>query len=323
MRFRAFLAAAILIISSTIPLVVSAFSISPAILELRGERGQTIETKISIFNTDNREKTYYLRTLSFSAKNGQEGVPEFVPADVSDSELANWISFSSRSVLIPARANREIPFFVAIPSDISSGGYQAAVLVSDAPSEAVASSGATLQASIATLIFLTVEGQNLAKADLVDFTSTKQGRPALSAAGSFSYRIQNQGNVYIQPEGTVVVKDVFGRVLSVADANPARGRVLAGTTRKFDGEFGSEGNRMWAFGPITAELRLQYGGDAILREKIRFWMISPGFFVIVILLIGIEVIRRKLMKNNRKSKARRRLSAHERPEGGSRGLGES
>ena len=98
------------------------------------------------------------------------------------------------SISVPAGVNREVRFVVGIPSDISSAGYQAAILVSDAPSEAVSSNGAILQASIATLVFLTVEGQNSTKADLVDFTSDQQGRFALSATGKFSYRIQNQGN---------------------------------------------------------------------------------------------------------------------------------
>lgn len=307
MRLRVFFVAISLIIAGAAPFAAHAFSVSPAILELRGNRGETIQSKVSIFNTENREKTYFFRRISFTAKDEQSGVPQFIPVDISESHLANWISFQSNSISVPARTNREALFSVTIPSDISSGGYQAAILVSDAPHEAVSSSGATLQADIAMLVFLTVEGQNFVKADLVDFTSDK-GRLALSARGKFSYRVQNQGNVFIQPEGAVVVKDVFGRVLTSTDANPARGRVLAGTTRKFEGQFGAEGNRMWAIGPVTAELTLNYGGEKILKDKIIFWMISPEFLVAILLLIGLEFIRRKLRKKKRKYRSGRYLA---------------
>src|SRR3990167_5010255 len=126
---RAFFIGILLAVSGIAPFTARAFSVSPAILELRGARGQTIQSEFSIFNTENREKTYYLRTLSFSAKDEQGGVPKFVPVDISESNLANWIMFPSASISVPAGVNREVRFVVGIPSDISSAGYQAAILV--------------------------------------------------------------------------------------------------------------------------------------------------------------------------------------------------
>lgn len=258
---------------------VWSFGLAPAIIELSGEQSKILESRFTLVNDKDQEKTFYFETIKFEAKD-ESGSPRFIPYEEDRSDLPEWITFAEKSLIVPARSFVEVPFTVAVPSGIQSGGYYAAITVSDSrpPTEATTP---TIQNKTAILIFLNVKGENIEKATLSDFQTSKI---LDKTSGTFSYKIENQGNVYLKPTGTIILKDIFGRILAEVDANPEGSRVLNNTIRKIEADFSGK----LTIGPVTAELNLKYGEqNQKLADSLVFWVLP---WKILLLAAGISIV---------------------------------
>jgi len=289
------------------PLVSFGASISPSLIELEGTQEELLESSITIINADSADQTYYLDTIMFTA-NDETGSPQFISKDQEYSGLATWIEFSSDVVTVPAGSKGEVPFEVFVPDTADAGGYYAAITVSNAPEDVVATNGAIIEAKTAVLILLSIEGDTTVAAELLDFTQTEFASRSL-VEGTYQYRIQNQGDVHILPTGSILLKDMFGRTLASVDANQAEGRVLPGTTRTYNVEIESSAQgwletisaqmQSMAIGPISAVLSLEYGEEQTLNAQIdTFWIIpwqllSTLIGILVLLMLAYRVGRRK------------------------------
>jgi len=293
---RRFLLAVCFAVVLSMPSLVHAFAVSPAVIELSGARGELVETTVTIINTKTADQTFYLQAIKFAPRE-DSGEPQFIPYDEDHAGLPEWLSFESNRVNILAQSRVDVPVRIRIPDDAPSGGYYAAAVVSDAPFDIVATNGATVSAKMAVLILLTVEGETIESLALLDFVSPDG--PLLTQPGfGYTYRVQNQGNVHVAPEGTIALRDVFGRLVAVSDANPTGSRVLPATTRSFAGEFGSE-ERMsfldavaqqmqsFAIGPVEATLELSYAEEGkVVSDPIRFWFFPWQLLLVVLLAVS-------------------------------------
>ncbi|MFH1089758.1 MAG: hypothetical protein V1716_05045 [Candidatus Uhrbacteria bacterium] len=282
---------AIIFFSCCLSRQVWAFSAAPAVIEISGNRGEQIENKFTLVNESKTEETYYIDTLKFEA-NDESGTPKFIPYSEDHSELPEWLSFPTKTIKVPAESYIEFPFSVVIPSDIKSGGYYAAITISDDQPTADPKSS-TIQTKTALLVFLNVKGENNEQAALLDFTVLPKWNEKL--AGTLTYRIQNQGNVYLKPKGTITFKNLFGQTIASIEANPEENKILSETTRKIDLTFDQGLN----IGPITAELNLEYGEEQkTIQASTTMWVIPwkillVGFISILLVIIGLRILNKK------------------------------
>jgi hypothetical protein len=270
---------------------VWAFGVAPAVLDTSGSRDETVNQSFTLVNDNELDTMFYFETLKVEAKD-ESGSPKFIPYNTDHSELPDWITLSTKKLVVPARSFVEVPFSINIPSDIESKSYYAAITVTDQAPANVDS----IQTKTAILVFLTVKGQTIEQASLLDLVVLPSQSDRF--LGTATYRIQNQGNVYLQPTGEIIFKDIFGRTLSITDANPENSRVLPETTRAFETGFGNE--NYWsnlAIGPISAELTLNYGVEGKMNSKTTFWIIPWQLILSIIglltILIGIKTSLKK------------------------------
>jgi len=280
----AFISAVMLLL----PSLAGAVSISPAIIELSGARGTSVASQVNVQNTGDQDQTYYLETIKFAARENS-GAPLFISPSVDRSGLPEWIALSKTRVTVKARSKATVPFTVAVPSDVPSGSENAAIVISDTPFDIVASDGAILQTRAAVLVLFTVTGETVAKAGLLDFRTVFGGDTGpYSGEAAYRFRVQNQGNVYLAPIGTVTLTDAFGRVVGRVDVNAEGGRVLPGMTRSYEGRF-----RLTAFaiGPITAVLKVNYADDAgvLLASDSFFILPARPLALAIIVLVGLVI----------------------------------
>jgi hypothetical protein len=277
------------------PFVSSAASVSPSVLELSSVRGDLVESTFEILNTGASEQTYFLDLLSF-IPDDESGSPQFISKDQAFDGLVSWITFPVTEVVVPPQSRVEVPFDVVVPDDVASGGYYAAITVSTAPTEIIATNGAIIEAKTAVLVLLTIEGETVEQIELLDF-SLDQLDSALPF-GTFTFRLQNQGNVHVSPVGEIQLTGLFGQTISVLDANEAKGRVLPSSTRVYSVVSEIEGLSWFeaagyqlsymAMGPITAELDLRYADEGVLNSKVTFWVIP--WQLLSLLLAGILIL---------------------------------
>jgi len=249
-----------------IPTRSFAFSITPALIDFLAPRGETARGEFILLNTFEEEKTFYFDTLNFTSS--ETGSPIF-STDSQKENLATWMSFPS-SLTVAANSQSQISFSVLIPDDIPSGSYQAAMTISEYPSEVVATNGATIQATVALLVFLTVEGEMTRQMAFLDATADFANRLVSFPTGTVSYRVQNQGNIFLIPAGTLTIRDMFGRALYEQTLNVQQSRILPGTTRTFTEnvlepqswkELLKMQTQFWSIGPMTAEVTLHAEGQ--------------------------------------------------------------
>lgn len=287
-------------------------SVTPSLLELESQPNKLIESSISVLNPDVVDQTYYLDTLMFRADD-ETGSPKFISKEEEFSGLATWISFPSRSVVVPAKSKGDVPFNIFVPDTTKPGGYYAAITVSNAPEDIVATNGAIIDAKTAVLVLLSVGGgSQVVSAQILDFVESIETDFQSSFSDEFEYRIQNQGNVHILPTGKIELKDVFGRTVASTDANPTQGRVLPGSTRTYLAETKDPGH-YWieviseqmnnlAIGPISATLSLTYSDGKQLTEQIdAFWyvpwqILTTLFGTLIVLLFVYGLGRKKPRK---------------------------
>lgn len=284
--------------------VAFAASVMPATIDLSGARGETLEEKVTIINTENSDQTFYFETIKFTAQD-ESGMPKFLQNEKTD--LSRWIFLPVKTMVVPARSSADVSFKISIPSDIAAGSYFAALTISDSPSDVVADNGATLQAKTAVLVFLTVEGETTLAAGLLDFKSSF-GKFTDRLSGTFAYRIQNQGNVYFVPVGSVIIQDAFGRNLITTDANEEKGRVLPDTTRAFSGPIGQEPKNFlgliqhqisnFTVGPLSLQLTAAAGADGpTINATETVWYVPWQTLLFgVLIIVFVLLVRYKLKK---------------------------
>ncbi|HCB55869.1 MAG: hypothetical protein UU08_C0033G0004 [Candidatus Uhrbacteria bacterium GW2011_GWE2_40_58] len=273
-----------------------AFSVNPTLIELSGQRGETVLSQLEISNESNQEEIYLLGSLNFVAQD-ESGAPDFIPYKEDQSGLSNWIVFSTDTIFLPAHTTVQVPYSLVTPDDIPSGSYYCAITVSQTPTEVVESNGVAIQATIASLVFYTVEGDTLQKAELLSFETTDKSLFFSSLPGLF-VRLQNQGNVVLIPEGQIKARDIFGRIFASVNINEDFGRILPLSTRKYQIFFINEDQtffqtiksqlRHFAIGPVTFSLSLSYGSFDQISDVMKIWYFPWqlfSFFLIVIVFI--------------------------------------
>lgn len=285
-----------------------ASSIFPSILELSGGRGETLVSSFTLVNQNVDDQDYYLDTINFKPHD-ETGTPEFF-SEKNQGGLTQWIQFPTNKILVPARSKVEVPLKIIVPPDVKSGGYYAAVTVSQAPAEIVASNGATIEAKTALLVLFTVKGGTALKAGLLDFIEAKPHLIHTDLQEHFVYRVQNQGNVHLTPKGVITFKDIFGRVIFTADANPIKSRVLPMSTRKFSVDVDGVKNgfldqvrfqaRTFAIGPITATLLIDEEGLSPMTAHVSFFLLPIQLILVVIgmiivLFLGYRLVSKKVL----------------------------
>jgi hypothetical protein len=302
----------ILLISSVLLLLpqwMQAAAVSPATLDLVGNRGEVTNAVFTVINTLATEQRYFLNTLSFTAKD-ISGEPQFSQTKTGDT-LSKWMKLPSEQISVPARSKLEIPFSIQVPADALAESYQTAITVSGAPSEIVATNGAVVEAKTAILVFFTVSGDSQKKVALLDFLSSAKGFLS-NLNQSFTFRLQNQGIVYAIPSGTIEIRDVFGRQVGQLEVNKEKSRVLPNTTRSFIAVLNDTpknlmeqiGDQMKLFtmGPMTAKLHLDFGeGFEKIQATTSFWyipyqLIGIALGLMAVLFLGYKKIQKHKTK---------------------------
>lgn len=228
-------------------------------------------------------------------------------------------------VTVEPGASKQIPFTLKLPANIGAGSYYSAI--SYTASTGSGSQQVTIAASTATLLFINVPGNVTEQLTLKQFGMFNMEKNKFQSFFQkpptyFAYRIQNDGNLAESPAGTVVVKNIFGKIVAKVDnANPKGQLALIGQTRRFQGcnvkskapeELPKDSNctpLKLSPGFYTANIVIFYGQNGQPTRQIGatsyFWYLPWSFIIIVVavLLLLIYAIYR-LYSHTRRRKRR-------------------
>lgn len=263
--------------------------LSPPVVELSANPGQTVTVNISVRDVTNGELIAKGQADDFGAGNNEEGQPQLLLHETGETRysLKYWIGSVPDLDLQPEQLKTST-VTINVPANAEPGGHYGVVRFTAVPPN-LNGTGVALSASVGTLILLRVNGPVTEKLSLAQFSTghaDKNGEwfdQSMFETGpvNFLVRLRNEGTVHEQPRGSVVVKNWLGRKVGAVAVNPTGGNVLPDSIRRFTGTLGSK--RL--FGYYSASLALTYDGGKTLDGRLSFWVIPWKLLLLVLLLL--------------------------------------
>ncbi len=287
------------------PRISEAFTMSPTMLDVLVQPGASASAYVTIGNDEREPATYYLSVQKF-VPNGDQGQQEFLPP-TEKSGLPSWVQLDRVSVTLRPGEIRRVPFEVKVPAGTQPGGYYGVLFFSNVPPGSNADQSIVAGSRAGMLLFVTVKGAIIEESELQTFEVDHMWTNRLPVL--FTSVLQNKGNAFLIPQGSVTVKNLFGQTVAQLPFNPEYKRVLPNSGRRYTqawakrtpengGGFWYELSEEWknfAFGRYRAELRIvgQSAGTMHRAETVIYvfpWrlMLVAGFLTV---LISVPLVR--------------------------------
>ncbi len=269
---------------SPVASAADAITVIPPRLEIPASPGDTVVEKIRVINQSATEISY--STVLEDFKSGDEdGSVQYIDDsdDTTSFRMAKWITVEPSRFTIAANSERIIQVAIKVPKNAEPGGHFASVIVRRSGTETAG--GASVETRIGTLILMRVSGDVKEGLGVESFNT--QESYAQYGPVKFDLRLKNSGNVHLQPRGSIVINNMFGKkVAEIPLSNP---NVLPGAIRKSVTEW-TEKNLI---GRYTATLVAQYGqtsstGDQKTLSATTSFIVFPLYLIWVTL--GIIVV---------------------------------
>ncbi len=265
---------------------VSAFAVSPAIVEDTIRPGASIEKTFKIDNDESFEQTFFFTIQKFKPKNGQ-GQQEFLPR--TDLEgLPKWISLETPFIKLAPGEKADVRYKIDVPVDTMAGGNYAVLFVSNLPPISTVPNVA-VGARNGILLFTTVDGNVIKKAQLSQGSIKK-----VDGNWVISLPIRNTGNTHIQPIGDITIKSIFGQQLATVPLNPEGKRLLPGEERVFDITWNPATIAWWkTLIPLTATISMEQPTALTQTLTFGFVRIIGAVAITIIVIIGTLKYRKR------------------------------
>lgn len=282
-------------------------SVSPTLFEMSAVPQQAWNSSVKVINNNPQELTVYAHVVNF-APQGEDGNGKFLPVFENFTEgktLAEWITVSDEAYTIPKESSASIPVVVNIPEDAAPGGHYAAIMIGTKPPDSDTQFQVRTAQVVTSLFFVRVAGDVIENGDVRTFRTSESFLDIPEV--DFEIRFENKGNVHLQPQGEIVITNMWGKERGIVPINHQThfGNVLPESVRQFN--FTWKGEQSFTdIGRYKAILTLAYGQDKrqFSTQVTYFWIIPVkavlivlGSFVTIVLLISWSIrayVRRML-----------------------------
>ncbi len=336
--------------------LAASITVSPPKFEFEADKGQTISQSITITNGEATPLTLAASVADFTAS-GEEGKPSFNEdaKEVNSAfSLAAWISLPNPVITVPSSGKVTVPFIVRVPAHAEAGGHFGTIFFSP-----ITTTGGdiSVKQKVGVLLLVRVKGEirESGTLDIFNAYNAKVTGDEVAKAKSQSVfetfpinlavRLTNTGNVHTKPLGKIILKNIFGQVLTrvgeeallnpsgaiigtkIVDyipVNDRAGNVLPNSSRVFLQPWKGYGSQVYdadgqksiawkglGFGRYTAELDLTYAGQPRPKQTISFWILPwkvlVGGLALIIALYFISKKWRTMSRERLKRQLRREL----------------
>ena len=252
-------------------------TVTPPLIKINISPGEVWSSSVKVVNNNPRDLEVFASVMDF--KSGQEGGIVFIKEKDSQAGerflLSHWVEISREPILIPAYQSRQVPFTIRVPLDAEPGGKYATVLVGTGPvAQDISGTGIRISTLVSSLILANVRGEVIEEARIREFSTEKSfyQKPEVR----FTLRMENTGNVHIQPQGEIRIFNLWGKERGLIPINHKTeyGNVLPQSVRKWNFLWQGEESLLEA-GRYKAVLTLIYGNEAkkTVSETVYFWVL--------------------------------------------------
>ena len=292
----------------------NALKISPVRTDLEIKPGETKTIDVYVQNITSANIKLHAIVNDFTAGKDESGTPNILLDENKFAPIRSFKKYVAPIGDFDVKPNEQhnVKVTIAIPKDAAAGGYYGAVRFEPAGSSS--NQSLSLSASVGSLVLVTVPGDlkeqaNIASLDVrkIDPKTNQESAGSFFTNGKYLFgavRIENKGNIQVQPFGKVLLKK-SGKTLASYEINNTtpRGNVLPDSIRKF--EFDVSKN-VGAFGKYTLEANLGYGtkGELLTATKTFYIVPVPVMItlgaILLVILFAIFVLPRMIKSYNRR-----------------------
>jgi hypothetical protein len=254
-------------------------------------------------------------SLNDFESDGDTGQPKLI-IDESEPRPTSLKKFVDNltDVELEAGETKEIKLNLDVPVDTAPGAYFGAVRYAAIPKEVIDDNDnrqVALTASVASLVLLTVPG-DVTESVSFDSLNVEKNENAgtffTDAPQEVALKLSNTGNSFIRPFGKVSVYKGSNEVYSYELNNTEpRGNVLPGSSRTFRSSIENVGG----FGKykVVANVSYSEGGELLTQEKVFYvipiWLWAVIGLLVIGLVVGIYLLRRKMVYKGKSSNKRK------------------
>lgn len=297
-----------------------ALTISPPSIEFGVYPGQQAEIEVKLYNEDaSQTVTVTSETTSFTSGE-TPGEPLFADAE-SATDIGRWITVEGGAITLEPLARQNVQVRVNVPVDAEPGGHYGAILFTFKNPNTTDAGQIAIDAKVATLLLVRVEGGEITESATVQSFGTTTGDKWFAHLPvQFTMQYKNTGTIHLKPKGAITVKNSFGKQVAEIPFNVEKGATLPGATRRYDKEVwqvndvqpvtGNAWSAFWksfanerdnfAIGKFTATASLVAGsGDSVASTTaVSFWvfpwhvvLVYGIVIVIIVILLVLLIIR--------------------------------
>lgn len=265
-------------------------SVSPTLFEMTASEQQTWSSNVRVINANPFPITVYAETMNFKPS-GDAGQGTLIPVLKQESNgdtLAEWISINKEEILIPAEQTMSVPFTISVPEGSAPGGHFAAILIGTKSFDE-GDGGAQVETAqvVTSLVFLRVAGDIIESGNIRQFTTKNAIYESTDA--TFEVRFENTGNVHLQPQGEIEIRNMWGAVRGTVpiNKNSQFGNVLPESVRAYTFHWNSEFS-LADVGRHKAIVTLAYGDETrqFVDAQTTFWVIPWKLLLLTVFLIA-------------------------------------
>ena len=255
------------------------FAIGSGKVELFLNAGASTTKEISITNRLGKDAKFRIEVEDFGPSDNKEEVTKLYGNQDGPYSLRNYLNPEVKEVSLKHGEQATVSIGINIPKDAPAGDLYGAVLVSNIP-DALSNGADALkgQVSIASragvLFFVRVNGKVTESGAIKGFSADKGFYS--NGPVKMSYSVTNNGNVYLNPEGTVTITNIFGS--KTDELKTSTSFVLPKSTRSTDVSW----NKRFMLGKYTATLDL---GPNLAKQSVSFWVVPIPVIVIIVLVV--------------------------------------
>lgn len=264
-------------------------SLYPVSFRIQADPGQTWKGIITVTNPNATQLGVQPEKENLGG--GAEGSIQLLGADANSYGLASWIQIDGKPSLLQPGQKKDFPFSIHVPFNATPGGHYAAVLFRAIPSQqagGAAGAGVGVSGRVGSVVLLEVSGDVKRSAVLESVDA-----PKFLSHGPFTVtlKINNTGNSYFNPEGSVTFQNLFWK----QDVSWDPRVVFPG----FDRTFTATWDQRYAVGPVFATVLTKMPDGTVIGQQTVITWVFPwqetliGCAGLVVLWIGIREFKRR------------------------------
>lgn len=273
-KLRLFILLCILFITSP-NLALSQISITvvPPMVETSIAAGGLRTFKLVVSNLGN--KPVDIEGYTCDLKLNPDGIPLVLEPGTSSYSCAKWIELTDDKFTLDPGSKKEIGAKIRVPRGVRGGRY-AVILFESLSSASTKRGNVILGARLGTIVMVSIPWTLKREAEISQIrmeeapVSPREGRQrkTLIQPVNFIVSLKNMGNVHIEANGSVVIKNDEGRIIDRIPLQAGTGTVLPEGVRDFQGSWSNP--RKMVKGKYTAEARINYRGRRQARAEKTF-----------------------------------------------------